>query len=65
VFSLTATIPPNTTATISVPAESAAAVTIERPPGAGGTDVTFERQVKDRAVYAVQSGTYRFKARMP
>ena len=61
-LTLHATIPPNSTATVFVPAKSAGEVTehglpIERSPG-----VKFLRQEAARAVFEVGSGQYEFRA---
>jgi len=61
-FYLDVTIPPNTTAVVMVPAASAASVMESgRPIGSSG-DVKFLRQEEDRAVFEVNSGSYRFQA---
>jgi alpha-L-rhamnosidase len=56
-------IPPNTTATIHVPAAQAAAVTESGKPAAQAEGVTFLRMEKGAAVYEVGSGMYRFSSK--
>jgi len=58
-FTLNVTIPPNTTATVFVPAKSADAVTED---GKAGT--TFLRMENGRAVIAIQSGAYELRSRL-
>jgi hypothetical protein len=58
-FTLNITVPPNTTATVFVPAKSAGAVTED-----GKTGVTFLRMEKGRAVFHIQSGDYEFRSRL-
>ena len=59
------TIPPNTTATVYVPAKDAAGVTESGKPIAQVEGMKFLRMQGDAAVYAVGSGTYRFQAAFP
>jgi hypothetical protein len=59
-FVLTATIPANTTATVSVPAASAAQVTISEPPSGSLARPRFVRVHDDRAEYATPSGQWQF-----
>ena len=54
------TIPPNTTATIHVPAKDAAAVTESGKPAATAAGVKFLRVENGAALYDVGSGTYQF-----
>jgi alpha-L-rhamnosidase len=54
------TIPPNTTATVYVPAKDAASVVESGRPAAKSGGVKFLRMEKDRAVYEVGSGMYEF-----
>ena len=56
------TIPPNTTATVYVPAADAHSVTESGKPAGQSTGVTFLRSENDAAVYEVGSGTYAFNA---
>ena len=63
VFFWSVTIPPNTTATVSVPARSVADVTENGQPAATSTGVKFLRLENGRAIYAVESGRYEFKSR--
>ena len=58
------TIPPNTTATLYMPAKSASVVTESSQP-AGQTDgVTFVKFEDGCVVYTLQSGSYQFKSRI-
>ena len=54
------TIPPNTTATVYVPAKDSKSVTESGKQAAKAEGVKFLRMEKDRAVYEVSSGCYRF-----
>ena len=58
------TVPPNTTATVRVPADHAASVTESGKPAAQAEGVTFLRLEDDHAVYHVESGAYVFTSRM-
>ena len=61
-FAWNVSIPANTTATIWIPAQSAASVT-EGGKKIGATpDITFLREEPGFAVYEIQSGTYEFGA---
>jgi len=62
-FELETTIPANTTATVYVPATSADKVTESGRPLSKAVGVTFLRMEGDRAVLAVESGSYRFVSR--
>ena len=55
-FTLEVTIPPNTGATVSLPARNAASVT------EGGKSVKVDSFVNGKASIAVESGTYRFRS---
>ncbi len=55
-------VPPNTTATIYVPANDAAAVTEGNQPAGQSEGVRFVRMEAGSAVYSVGSGTYAFRA---
>ena len=55
-FTLEVTIPPNTGATVSLPARNAASVT------EGGKGVKVDSFVNGKASIAVESGTYRFRS---
>jgi alpha-L-rhamnosidase len=55
-LTMTVTIPANTTATVHVPAKDAAAVTAR--------DATFLRMERDAALFAVESGTYKFTSKL-
>ena len=59
------TIPPNTTATVHVPAKVAAAVTESGKPGDQAEGVKFLRMANGAAVYAVGSGSYQFQSTLP
>lgn len=59
-FTLDIQIPPNTEATVYVPAISVDAVQGSGQPAADAPGVTFVRMEKDAAVYRVQSGHYTF-----
>ncbi len=56
------TIPPNSTATIYVPAKDAASVTESGKPATKAVGVKFLRMENGAAVYAVGSGTYQFQS---
>jgi alpha-L-rhamnosidase len=56
------TVPPNTTATIFVPAKDAASVTESGKPATKAVGVKFLRMENGAAVYAVGSGTYQFQS---
>jgi alpha-L-rhamnosidase len=60
-FEWTLAVPPNTTATVYVPAEDAAAVTEGDKPAAQAEGVRFLRMEAGSAVFAVGSGTYAFR----
>ncbi len=62
-FALEATIPPNTTATIWLPATDAAAVTESGHPAKRAPGVKFVRMEGQAALFEVGSGSYRFEAR--
>ena len=59
------TIPPNTTATVHIPAKDAASVTESGKPADKAEGVKFLRMENNAAVYAVGSGVYRFQSKMP
>jgi len=58
------TIPPNSTATVFVPAKDAASVTESGKPAGEAEGVKFLRMESNAAVYAVGSGTYQFQSRL-
>ena len=62
-FTMSVTIPANTTATIFVPARSADAVTKSGRTAGQSKGVKFLRMENDRAVFAVEAGEYTFKSR--
>jgi alpha-L-rhamnosidase len=57
-------IPPNTTATVFVPAKDASSVTESGQPAAEAKGVKFLRMENDRAVFEVASGNYAFRSRL-
>jgi len=59
-FTLNLTIPPNTTATVYLPAHSTAEVREGGQPAATAPGVTFLRREGDSTVFQIVSGTYRF-----
>jgi len=63
-FSLHATIPPNTTATVLMPAKDATAVTEGGKQTTDVPGVRFLRMEDGCAVYAVEAGEYRFTSRL-
>jgi alpha-L-rhamnosidase len=54
------TIPPNSIPTVHVPAKDAAGVTESGKPAAESNGVKYLRMENNSAVFAVDSGTYRF-----
>ena len=64
-FSLHVAVPPNATATVYVPAVSAATVTEGGAPAAQAAGVSFLRMEEGCAVYAVGSGSYVFAGDAP
>jgi len=63
-FTLKAAIPPNTTATVFVPAKSANEVRENGKPAQESAGVKFLRFENGRAVFAIESGSYEFKSEM-
>jgi len=61
-FSLRATIPANTTATVYIPTQNANGVLESGASAANAKGVKFLRKEADATVYAVDSGTYEFTA---
>jgi len=61
-FVLDASIPPNASATVYVPAKDAAAVSESGKPASQAEGVKFLRMEGGAAVFAVGSGAYRFEA---
>ena len=59
------TIPPNTTATVHVPANEEAGVTESDKPALQADGVRFARMENGGAVYQVGSGSYRFHSTIP
>jgi len=64
-FKLDVTIPANTTATVYVPAKSAKSVTESGRSANSAEGVKFLRIKQGKAVFAVGSGYYKFKSKMP
>jgi alpha-L-rhamnosidase len=64
-FTLNVTIPANTTATVYVPAEDIESVTEGGWPAVKAEAVSLLRREKDRVVFAVGSGQYRFVSKLP
>jgi hypothetical protein len=62
-FTLGVTIPPNTTATVYVPAKWAEAVTESGRPASQSDGVKFLRLDEGCAVFAVESGKYQFESK--
>lgn len=62
-FRLRVTLPPNTRGTVWLPALDAGGVTESGRPAGESPGVEFLRMEGDRAVFAVQSGTYEFQSR--
>jgi alpha-L-rhamnosidase len=62
-FTLRVRIPANTTATIFLPAKSTDGILAGGKPAAQSKGVKFLRQEKDRAVFAVESGEYKFESK--
>lgn len=62
---LSVTIPPNTTATVYVPASDAAAVSEDGRPAAESPGVRYLRQEEQWAVFTVGSGSYTFVSLTP
>jgi alpha-L-rhamnosidase len=63
-FIWTLTVPPNTTATVYVPAKDQAAVTESGKPASKAREVKYLRTEAEAAVYEIGSGSYRFEAGM-
>ncbi|MHC4736168.1 MAG: alpha-L-rhamnosidase C-terminal domain-containing protein [Planctomycetota bacterium] len=59
-FTLNVTIPPNTTATVYVPAKSTGSVTESGQPARTSEGVRFLRMEDGRAIYDIGSGNYVF-----
>lgn len=57
-------IPPNSTATVFVPAKDAAGVTEFRKPAGEADGVKFLGMKNNAAVYAAGSGHYQFQSRL-
>ena len=63
-FTLKTVVPPNTTATVFVPARAADAVRENGKPAQQSAGVKFLRFENGRAVFSVESGSYEFKSRL-
>jgi len=61
-LSMNVTVPPNSTATVFVPAKDAASVTESGKPAGEAEGVKFLRMENNAAVYAVGSGDYQFQS---
>jgi alpha-L-rhamnosidase len=61
-FDWQVSIPPNTTATVYVPATDATGVTESGQPADSAQDVRFLKMEHGAAVYEIDSGNYVFKA---
>ena len=64
-FKLNVTIPANTEATVSMPAESAVGITESGQPATEAEGVRFIRIKQGKAVFAVGSGQYEFESKVP
>jgi alpha-L-rhamnosidase len=64
-FVLNVTIPPNTTATVYVPADDAGGVRESGRPAAQTEGVRFLRMDGGAAVYEIESGSYRLESAVP
>jgi alpha-L-rhamnosidase len=62
---LQVTVPPNSTATVYVPAKDASTITESGQPAASAEGVQYLRMEEGAAVYRVASGRYTFVARSP
>jgi alpha-L-rhamnosidase len=63
-FTLSVTIPANTTATVFIPASGPGVITESGKPAAQAEGVTFLRSESGAAVYQIGSGTYQFNSPM-
>ena len=64
-FSWNITVPPNSTAEVSIPASKADAVSESGQPAAKSNGVNFLRQENVRVVYELISGSYKFQSTIP
>ena len=62
-FTMKVTVPPNTTATIYVPAKQQDSVTADGKAAGKSNDIKFVRMEKEAAVFEVGSGSYNFESR--
>jgi hypothetical protein len=63
-FTLSFTIPPNTTAVVNIPAKDAGDITESGQPASESSGVQFLRYERGRAVYKVGSGHYMFQTHL-
>jgi alpha-L-rhamnosidase len=63
-LAMNVTVPPNSTATVFVPAKDAASVTESGKPAGKSEGVKFLRMEKNAAVYAVGSGKFQFESNL-
>lgn len=63
-LTLDVTIPPNTTATVYVPAAAAASVTENGAPAGHAAGVGYQRYTAGAAVYTIESGAYHFASKL-
>ena len=63
-FTLNVTVPPNTTATVWVPAKSATEVTESGKSAMSAKGVQYLRSENGNALFEVESGSYSFKAKL-
>ncbi len=64
-FKLNVTIPPNTTATVYIPAGDAKNITESGKPVTGVESISFLRTDNGCAVFTVGSGQYKFESKLP
>ena len=64
VFRWKVTVPPNTTATVYIPAETVADITADGRPIKSVEGVTFLRTEKDRVALGIEPGTFRFVSKL-
>lgn len=64
-FSWNITVPPNSTAEVSIPASKADAVSESGQPAAKSNGVNFLRQENEMVVYELISGSYKFQSTIP
>jgi alpha-L-rhamnosidase len=59
-FRLFVSIPPNTSASVAIPAAQPANVHVGDHPASAAAGVSFERMQRDRTIFAIESGSYTF-----